>query len=146
MSSRPKQAIGAWWRVTLHTAWSVATERSRPRRGNSPSVVVLSIDNGLEGMHTLTRTPSSVGRAIYRNPGAYGHQIDKFGRRVDFLNDGKVRSFGPEGVVVALFGHDRQKELQGTGPITKQAFMRRIKRQSWLYTVRDFGECDVHLG
>ena len=64
--------------------------------GSLQALVDLSIDNGLEGMHTLTRIPGSVGGAVYGNAGAYGHQLDEFVRRVDFLDDGEVRSFGPE--------------------------------------------------
>ena len=58
------------------------------------SLVDLTIEQGLAGMHTLTRIPGSVGGAIYGNAGAYGHQIDEFVERVDFLDRGEVRSFG----------------------------------------------------
>ena len=58
------------------------------------SLVDLTIERGLAGMHTLTRIPGSVGGAIYGNAGAYGHQIDEFVERVDFLDRGDVRSFG----------------------------------------------------
>lgn len=59
------------------------------------ALVDLTLDHGLEGMHTLTRIPGSVGGAVYGNAGAYGHQIDEFVERVDFLDAGEVRSFGP---------------------------------------------------
>lgn len=64
--------------------------------GSLQALVDISIDNGLEGMHTLTRIPGSVGGAVYGNAGAYGHQIDEFVRRVDFLDDGEIRVFGSE--------------------------------------------------
>lgn len=64
--------------------------------GSLQALVDLSIENGLEGMHTLTRIPGSVGGAVYGNAGAYGHQLDEFVRRVDFLDDGEVRSISPE--------------------------------------------------
>lgn len=60
------------------------------------------------------------------------------------LGDGHWR-LRSDGVVIASFGHDRQQELQGTGPIDRQAFVRWSARQSWLYTVRDFEEYDLHL-
>ena len=60
------------------------------------AVVDLTVERGLAGMHTLTRIPGSLGGAVYGNAGAYGHQIDEFVQRVDFLADGEVRSCGPE--------------------------------------------------
>ena len=64
--------------------------------GSLQALVDLTIDHSLEGMHTLTRIPGSVGGAVYGNAGAYGHQIDEFVRRVDFVDGARVRSFGPE--------------------------------------------------
>ena len=46
--------------------------------GSLQALVDLTIDHSLEGMHTLTRIPGSVGGAVYGNAGAYGHQIDEF--------------------------------------------------------------------
>ena len=63
--------------------------------GSLQALVDLTLEHGLEGMHTLTRIPGSVGGAVYGNAGAYGHQIDEFVERVDFLDSEEVRSFGP---------------------------------------------------
>ncbi len=63
--------------------------------GSLQALVDLTLDHGFEGMHTLTRIPGSVGGAVYGNAGAYGHQIDEFVERVDFLDGMEVRSFGP---------------------------------------------------
>ena len=64
--------------------------------GSLQALVDLTIKHGLEGMHTLTRIPGSVGGAVYGNAGAYGHQIDEFVERVDFVDGTKIRSFGLE--------------------------------------------------
>ncbi len=61
--------------------------------GSLQSLVNLTLDRGLEGMHTLMRIPGTVGGAVYGNAGAYGNQIDEFVDRVDFLEDGRIRSF-----------------------------------------------------
>ena len=58
------------------------------------SLVDLTLERGLAGMHALTRIPGSVGGAIYGNAGAYGHQIDEFVEHVGFLDSGELRSFG----------------------------------------------------
>ena len=63
--------------------------------GTLQALVDETIEHGLEGMHTLTRIPGSVGGAVYGNAGAYGHQVDEFVRRVDFLDGGRTRCFGP---------------------------------------------------
>ena len=63
--------------------------------GSLQALVDLTLEHGLEGLHTLERIPGSVGGAIYGNAGAYGNQIDEFVRRVDFLDGTTVRSFGP---------------------------------------------------
>ena len=63
--------------------------------GSLQALVDLTLERGLEGMHTLERIPGSVGGAVYGNAGAYGHQIDEFVERVDFLDGCEVRSFGP---------------------------------------------------
>ena len=63
--------------------------------GSLQALVDLTLEHGLEGLHTLERIPGSVGGAIYGNAGAYGNQIDEFVRRVDFLDGTRVRSFGP---------------------------------------------------
>ena len=63
--------------------------------GSLQALVDLTVEHGLEGLHTLERIPGSVGGAIYGNAGAYGNQIDQFVQRVDFLDGTRVRSFGP---------------------------------------------------
>lgn len=63
--------------------------------GSLQALVDLTIEHSLEGMHTLTRIPGSVGGAVYGNAGAYGHQIDEFVERVDFVDGARLRSFGP---------------------------------------------------
>ena len=63
--------------------------------GSLQALVDLTVEHGLEGLHTLERIPGSVGGAIYGNAGAYGNQIDRFVQRVDFLDGTRVRSFGP---------------------------------------------------
>ncbi len=60
------------------------------------ALVDLTLELGLAGMHALTRIPGSVGGAVYGNAGAYGHQLDEFVERVDFLDSGDARSFGAD--------------------------------------------------
>ncbi len=62
--------------------------------GSLQALVDLSLELGLEGLHTLTRIPGSVGGAIYGNAGAYGHQVDEFVERVDFVDGTEIRSIG----------------------------------------------------
>ena len=50
-----------------------------------------------------------------------------------------------DGVVAATFGHDRQRELQGEGPIERERFVWWSTRQSWLYTNQEYEEFDLHL-
>jgi UDP-N-acetylmuramate dehydrogenase len=52
-------------------------------------LVDFSIEQGLEGLHTMTGIPGWVGAAIYGNAGAYGHSISEFVRRVRYF-DGRV--------------------------------------------------------
>lgn len=51
-----------------------------------------AIEHGLEGLHTLTGIPGSVGGAVYGNAGAYGNSIDRFIERVDYFDGEEVRS------------------------------------------------------
>lgn len=62
--------------------------------GSLQALVDLSLELGLEGLHTLTRIPGSVGGAVYGNAGAYGHQMDEFVERVDFVDGTEIRSIG----------------------------------------------------
>lgn len=50
-----------------------------------------------------------------------------------------------DGVLTATFGHDRQQEMAGEGNIGRDRFEWWSRRQSWLYTKRQFGEYDLHL-
>lgn len=50
-----------------------------------------------------------------------------------------------DGVLLATFGHDRQQELQGDGPIGREQFVWWSNRQSWLYTNREYGDFDLHV-
>ena len=63
--------------------------------GSLQALVDLTLEHGLEGMHTLNRIPGSVGGAVYGNAGAYGHQLDEFVERVDFTDGAELRSVGP---------------------------------------------------
>ncbi len=49
-------------------------------------LVDFSIDQALEGLHTMTGIPGWVGAAIYGNAGAYGHSISEFVRQARFLD------------------------------------------------------------
>jgi UDP-N-acetylmuramate dehydrogenase len=56
------------------------------------SVVDRSIEASLQGMHTMTGIPGSLGAAVYGNAGAYGHSIDERVQRVHFTDGAEVRS------------------------------------------------------
>ncbi len=58
------------------------------------SLVDLTLAQGLDGLHTLTRIPGSVGGAVYGNAGAYGHSLEEFVERVDFLDRREPRTLG----------------------------------------------------
>ena len=62
--------------------------------GSLQALVDLTLEHGLAGMHTLMRIPGSVGGAVYGNAGAYGHSIEEFVERVEFLDGSEVRSIG----------------------------------------------------
>ncbi|MCS7025973.1 MAG: UDP-N-acetylmuramate dehydrogenase [Bryobacteraceae bacterium] len=59
------------------------------------TLVDVSIQAGLEGLHTMTGIPGWVGGAIYGNAGAYGHSIHEFVRQVRFFDGEQVRVFDP---------------------------------------------------
>jgi len=48
-------------------------------------LVNFSMEQGLEGLHSMTGIPGWVGAAIYGNAGAYGHSISEFVRRVRYF-------------------------------------------------------------
>lgn len=56
-------------------------------------LVDFSIEQGLAGLHTLTRIPGWVGAAVYGNAGAYGHSMHEFVRRVWYFDGAMVREF-----------------------------------------------------
>ena len=60
--------------------------------GKLQALVDSAIEHGLEGLHTLTGIPGSVGGAVYGNAGAYGNSIDRFIERVDYFDGEEVRS------------------------------------------------------
>jgi UDP-N-acetylmuramate dehydrogenase len=61
------------------------------------SLVDLSIEAGLDGLHTLTRVPGWVGGAIYGNAGAYGHSCHEFVTRVRYFDGAGVREMDNAG-------------------------------------------------
>ncbi|MBL8229387.1 MAG: UDP-N-acetylmuramate dehydrogenase [Bryobacterales bacterium] len=56
------------------------------------TLVDFSIDQALEGLHTMTGIPGWVGAAVYGNAGAYGHSIHEFVREVRFFDGVDIRS------------------------------------------------------
>ncbi len=56
-------------------------------------VVDRSIELGLQGLETMTGIPGFTGGAVYGNAGAYGRSINELVTRVDFVEDGRERSF-----------------------------------------------------
>ncbi len=50
------------------------------------SLVDFSIDNGLQGIETMTGIPGFAGAAVYGNAGAYGHSISERVTRVRFAD------------------------------------------------------------
>lgn len=60
-------------------------------------LVNASIEQGFDGLHTMTGIPGWVGAAIYGNAGAYGHSISEFAAEVRFFDGRGVRSFDNAG-------------------------------------------------
>jgi UDP-N-acetylmuramate dehydrogenase len=56
------------------------------------TVVDRSIAANLQGMHTMTGIPGSLGAAVYGNAGAYGHSIDEGIVRVHYTDGRKTDS------------------------------------------------------
>ncbi|MEZ5352277.1 MAG: UDP-N-acetylmuramate dehydrogenase [Bryobacteraceae bacterium] len=56
-------------------------------------LVDFSIEQSLDGLHTLNRIPGWVGGAIYGNAGAYGHSLMEFVTQVRFLDGDRIRVF-----------------------------------------------------
>lgn len=54
-------------------------------------LVDASIQEGFEGLHTMTGIPGWVGGAIYGNAGAYGHSMQEFIETVRFWDGAQVR-------------------------------------------------------
>lgn len=57
------------------------------------NLIDISIEHGLDGMHTMTGIPGSVGAALYGNAGAYGHSIEERVEEVLFTDGSQTRSF-----------------------------------------------------
>ena len=55
------------------------------------ALVDFAIEQGLAGLHTMTRIPGWVGAALYGNAGAYGHSINEFVTRVEYAEGSHVR-------------------------------------------------------
>jgi UDP-N-acetylmuramate dehydrogenase len=56
-------------------------------------LVDASIQEGFEGLHTMTGIPGWVGGAVYGNAGAYGHSVHEFLETVRFWDGTRVREF-----------------------------------------------------
>ena len=81
--------------VLRFTAEEVAIDGETVEAGAGARLQTLvdsSIEHGLEGLHTLTGIPGSVGGAVYGNAGAYGNSIDRFIERIDYFDGAQVRS------------------------------------------------------
>ena len=57
------------------------------------ALVDCSLERGLEGLHTLTGIPGSVGAAVYGNAGAYGHSISERVTRVEYFDGEELQAF-----------------------------------------------------
>lgn len=60
-------------------------------------LVDFSMEQGLQGLHTMTGIPGWVGAAIYGNAGAYGHSISEFVRGVRYFDGRVVRELDKAG-------------------------------------------------
>lgn len=56
-------------------------------------LVDFSIQQSLDGLHTMTGIPGWVGAAVYGNAGAYGHSVSEFVQQVRFFDGSRVRTF-----------------------------------------------------
>src|ERR1700681_3754378 len=56
-------------------------------------LVDYSIDQGLQGIETMTGIPGTVGAAVYGNAGAYGHSIMERVNQVRFFDGDGIRVF-----------------------------------------------------
>jgi UDP-N-acetylmuramate dehydrogenase len=54
-------------------------------------LVDITIDNGLQGLETMTGIPGFTGAAVYGNAGAYGHSISERVLTVEFFNGYEIR-------------------------------------------------------
>jgi UDP-N-acetylmuramate dehydrogenase len=57
------------------------------------TLVDFTVDQGLEGLQTMTGIPGSSGAAVYGNAGAYGHSIAEVVQSVKFFDGATVREF-----------------------------------------------------
>lgn len=56
-------------------------------------LVDYSIDEGLQGIETMTGIPGTVGAAVYGNAGAYGHSMMERVHQVRFFDGAEIRVF-----------------------------------------------------
>lgn len=61
------------------------------------AVVDFTIDQGLGGLHTMTRIPGSAGGAVYGNAGAYGRSISESIAAVSFFDGATVHTIDNAG-------------------------------------------------
>lgn len=57
-------------------------------------LVDFTIEQGLQGLHTMTGIPGWVGGAVYGNAGAYGRSIDQSISKVRFFDGDTIRDIG----------------------------------------------------
>jgi UDP-N-acetylmuramate dehydrogenase len=55
------------------------------------ALVDFSVENGLQGIHTMTGIPGWVGGAVYGNAGAYGRSMDQNVARVRYFDGQQIR-------------------------------------------------------
>lgn len=61
------------------------------------TLVDVSVEQGLENLHTMTGVPGSVGAAVYGNAGAYGHSISESVIQVRFYDGQELRTLDNSG-------------------------------------------------
>jgi UDP-N-acetylmuramate dehydrogenase len=78
------------------TANHISIERHKVRADAGvilQNLIDTAIDNGLQGLETMTGIPGFVGAAVYGNAGAYGHSISERVTSVEFYDGSQIRRF-----------------------------------------------------